>query len=66
MATNQISVTFDIESIVKLTCAVRECRFNNVMEATCNLKSLWIDVDGHCGEYLSRDGDFPESGKVTK
>jgi hypothetical protein len=63
MATNQINITFDIESIVKLTCAVRHCQHNNVKEATCNLKALWIDTDGSCGEYRSRVGDFSESGK---
>lgn len=65
MATNQVFITFDIEPIVKLTCAVRHCQFNNAKEATCNLKALWIDIDGHCGEYHSRIGDFPESGKAT-
>ena len=52
MATNRLKISLEIEPIVLLKCANKECRHNlaNSSEGyiACNLKRLVIGSDGRC------------------
>jgi hypothetical protein len=56
---NDITITFEIEPIVKLICAATKCK-NNAWEyhsATCNLKRIDLDRDGRCILFEKRDDE---------
>jgi hypothetical protein len=59
--TTDLSVTFDIEPIVKLRCLALDCKYNLVnspfsgdQPAACILKHLMIDENGKCTTYEIR------------
>lgn len=65
MATNQISITLDIEPIVKLTCLALDCLYNT--DDKCRLKDIFLTQAAQCGEYKqSIVNKHPAVGKVTK
>jgi len=54
MATGNIKIKVDIESIVKLICLNRECRFCISANLTCNLKQVVLDKEGKCKQFEQR------------
>ncbi len=51
MASSTVSITLDVEPIVKLVCFEVSCRFNAAKllgEPTCELKHLEIGPGGQC------------------
>lgn len=49
-----IEIFFDIESIVKVICLNKRCKFNMLKSATCELKHIVIDDKGVCREFEPR------------
>lgn len=64
MASNEIRITLEIDPIVYLTCAAKECQYNIIHEACCNLKHTWLDENRQCGEYKPRDGAEKDGGEA--
>lgn len=53
MASNNISVTVDLEPIVKIVCFATTCK-NNLLPAgflACNLKHIEIAEQGRCKQF---------------
>ena len=58
-----IKIELDIESICKVICNNDHCIHNRIKngEFSCNLKHIWIDREGKCGEYkLYREHELNE------
>jgi hypothetical protein len=56
---DDITITFEIEPIVKLTCMAFNCKHNAYMfrSATCDYKHVAIDADHQCQSFEKRAED---------
>ena len=57
MADKGLSITFEIEPIVKLRCRKLDCVHNLAHDfryAACNLKHIEIGADGVCADMVQR------------
>ena len=59
MASNNFSITLELEPIVKLYCLNLDCRFHmtntRIDSALCVLKYLEIDNEGKCGMFEQKE-----------
>ena len=57
MTPRNLSITFDIEPVVKLRCKASQCAHNMARMGTgafCELKDLIMDTTGKCTRYEAR------------
>jgi hypothetical protein len=63
VAASRISITLDIEPVVKLLCLNTECVFNLAERdiVCCNLKHVTLDFEGVCEQRQLRNGAKTEA-----
>lgn len=64
MMPRDMSITFEIEPIVKVVCMATNCanhvwRYQN--EMYCNLKHITLDEDGQCNNFEVKDEEKAKS-----
>jgi hypothetical protein len=55
---SDISITFQVEPIIKLDCLNSQCRFNLLNEhigSFCNLKRIVLDEKGGCIQFEEKE-----------